>query len=116
MSPIAFLSPLMKTAIPSARSKESCCRNDEHHRDDEIENLDELVKRGHLVLEKKNESRSDETSDPRTKKRLEVSPVREAFYDPVGCMVRSGVGMRIAHPDDLAAALSVCSESPVKRK
>jgi hypothetical protein len=106
----------MHTAFPcstiacSARAHVTRGGDYEYNCDDEIENLHELVKCRHLVLEHEDERSSDEAAKPRTEKGTQSASMKEAFCDPLWFFA---IEMRLRHPDNTIRCLASSPIAPI---
>jgi hypothetical protein len=72
------MAPLTHAPTSLTRSKSSSRHDDEHHGDDEVDNLDHFVKRRHLGLEKENEARDNEPGYPRLDERGQAATMKKS--------------------------------------
>lgn len=95
--PPVVVATLSLSASALTRSYRSSSRDDEDHRYDEINNLHDVMKCGHLALEEVDERCENEAGYEGRKKRSETSSVKEVSFSLLGTIV----GMRLAHADNL---------------
>ena len=89
---LSAVAPSAVRFTPYAEVSPGC--DNENHGDDEVKKLYDFVECGLLVLEKKNQSCSDDTSEPRTEDRRKVAAVEESILDPFFVVL---TGMRLRH-------------------